>query len=248
MRTKTYENLKRIGRLVLRNPKVYLPYDFDNESPAIFMANHEGFYGPAIVALRFPVEIRPWSHSGVVFHEESHEYIMGSFPGKLPNVNPRIARLIARIISKPVVNTIRMANPIPAYHDFKRSIQSVRLGIKSLGNSENQLIFSNTPVQHKGGRYNPDFNFMQGYLLVVRKAMKQGIIPKIYPVSINRKKASISIGNPVFPNPNADWLYEKQRIHDYLIKEVLYGHQYPAREYDEIRYMVQQLRLETTHG
>lgn len=241
MKTKTFENMKKISRLAYRNPKVYLPHDFDSEAPAIFMANHEGFYGPAIVTLRFPVRFRPWSHSGVVFHEESHDYIMGSFPDKLPNMNPKVARIIARIIAKPLVNAIRMTNPIPAYHDYKRSIQSIRLGVESLGNNENQLIFSATPIQ-KNGEYNMDFNFMQGYLLVVKKAMKQGIIPKIYPVSINKKKTTISIGSPVSPNPNANWLSEKKRINDYLVREVLYGHENPAREFDEILTLVRQFQ------
>ncbi len=242
MKVKTYENIKKIGRLLYKNPKVYLPHDFDDKAPAIFMANHEGFYGPAIVTTRFPIKFRPWSHSGVVFHEESHDYIMGSFPNKFPNVNPKVAQFIGRIIAKPIVNLIQMSNPIPAYHDAKRSIQSVRLGIESLANNENQLIFSNTPVQ-KNGEYNQNFNFMKGYLLVVNKAMKQGVIPKIYPVSINRKRTSISIGSPVSPNPNADWLTEKQRIHDYLVSEVLYGHENPSREFDEIRTLVRYFQV-----
>ena len=79
---------------------------------------------------------------------------------------------------------------------------------------------------------------MKGYLLVIRKAMKQGIIPKIYPVSINRKKATISIGSSILPNPNVNWLIEKNRIHNYLVKEVRYGHENPAREYDEILTLV----------
>lgn len=241
MKVKTFENIKKIGRLGFKNPKVYLPHDFDNEAPAIFMANHEGFYGPAIVTLRFPVKFRPWSHSGVVFHEESHDYIMGSFPQKLPNVNPKVSRFIAKIIAKPLVNAIRMTNPIPAYHDSKRSIQSVRLGIESLKNNEKQLIFSATPIKKDDG-YNMDFNFMPGYLLVARRAMKQGVVPKIYPVSINRKKTAISIGSPVSPNPNADWLSEKKRINEYLVREVLYGHENPAREFDEILSLIRQFQ------
>ena len=241
MKQKTYEKILEVGKILIRNPKVYLPDDFDDNSPAIFMCNHEGFYGPAIVATRFPVKFRPWCHSGVVHHEESHAYIQGSFPNKLPNVNPKVARFIARIIARPFVILVNMNNPIPAYHDYKRSIQSIRLGIESLKHNEKQLIFSNIPVQ-KNGRYNQDFNFMQGYLLVVRKAMKQGIMPKIYPVSINSKKKTISIGSPVLPNPNADWLSEKQRINKYLIRDVLYGHENPAREFDKILTLVRQFQ------
>ncbi len=237
MKQTTFENMKKVGRVILRKPTVYLPEDFDDSVPAIFMSNHEGFYGPAIITTRFPAKFRPWCHSGVVYHEESHDYIMGTFPNKLPNVDPKVARFIANIIKRPLVNLIQMTNPIPSYHDYQRSIQSIRLGIESLGNNENQLIFSNTPMQING-EYNQDFNFMKGYLLVIRKAMKQGIIPKIYPVSINRKKATISIGSSILPNPNVNWLIEKNRIHNYLVKEVRYGHENPAREYDEILTLV----------
>lgn len=241
MKQKTYSIIIKFGRLILGKAKFYLPSDFDDGSPAIFMCNHEGFYGPGIVATRFPVKVRPWCHSGVVFHEESHDYITGSFPEKLPNVNPKVARIIAKIIARPFVSLVNMNNPIPAYHDYKRSIKSIRIGIESLKNSENQLIFSNIPIK-KDNEYNQDFNFMPGYLLMVKKAMKQGVIPNIYPVSINRKKSTISIGSPVSPNPNADWLLEKKRINNYLIREVLYGHANPAREFDEILTLVRQFQ------
>jgi hypothetical protein len=228
MKKKTYEFFINIGRLCFKKPTIYLPEDFDASTPSIFLCNHAKNYGPVITITRFPVTFRPWCHSGVVHSNESFEYIRNGFFMERLKLNKKIAGFFARLINKPLLALVHMNRPITAYHDISKCLKTINMGTQSLLNGENQLIFSNVPIR-KGGTLNPDFDFMKGYLLVIKKAMKNGVIPKIYPVSINKQKATISIGDPISPDPQVDWNMEKRRINAYLVRKVKLGYVYPAR-------------------
>ena len=228
MNRKTYEWILKIARLCFKKPAIYLPEDFDRSVPSIFLCNHAKNYGPIITVTRFPAAFRPWCHSGVVHPEESFEYIRNGFFMERLKLGERIAGFFAGLIQKPLLALVHMNRPITAYHDISKSLRTIHMGTQSLLNGENQLIFSNQPIC-KGGRLNPDFDFMKGYLLVVKNAMKKGVIPKIYPVSINKDKAAVSIGKPISPDIDTDWDMEKKRINDYIVRKVKLGYLYPQR-------------------
>lgn len=121
-----------------------------------------------------------------------------------------------------------MNNPIPAYHDISKCLKSINMGVEAITDGENQLMFANVSLV-VDGEINPNFDFMKGYLIVVKKAIRLGVVPKIYPVSLNKQKATISIGEPVTPNIRSDWNVEKIRIHNYLVREVIAGYDSPER-------------------
>jgi len=223
-----YERLIKIGRLCFKKPVIYLPEDFDASGPSVFLCNHAQNYGPIMAVTRFPAAFRPWCHSGVVHPDESHEYIKNGFFIERLKLNNILAGFLAGLIARPLLALVHMNRPIPAYHDISKSLKTIHMGTQSLLNGENQLIFSNVPVC-KGGRLNPDFDFMKGYLPVIKCALKKGVVPKIYPVSINRDKAAISIGNPIIPDVYAHWNIEKKRINDTIVRKVKLGYLYPRR-------------------
>lgn len=228
MKKTTYEFIIKIGRLCVKKPTIYLPEDFDPGTPSIFLCNHAKNYGPVIAVTRFPAAFRPWCHSGVVHYDESFEYIRNGFFMERLKLNEKIAGFFARLINKPLLALVHMNRPITAYHDISKCLKTINMGTQSLLSGENQLIFSNVPIR-KGGRLNPDFDFMKGYQLVIKKAMKNGMIPKVYPVSINKDKATVSIGSPISPDPHAEWEMEKRRINDYIVRKVKLGYLYPQR-------------------
>jgi len=232
MRQKTYERIICFARLFFKKPEIYLPEDFDTSVPSIFLCNHAKNYGPIMAMTRFPVSVRPWCHSGVVHPEESFEYIRNGFFMERLKMNKKIAGFFARMIAKPLLALVHMNRPITAYHDISKCLKTIHTGTRSLLGGENQLIFSNVPVR-KDEKLNPDFDFMKGYQLVIKNAMKNGVIPKVYPVSINKDKAAISIGEPILPDPYADWNIEKKRINDYIVRKVKLGYLYPRRRLEK---------------
>lgn len=228
MNRKTYERIIGIGRLLYKKPAVYLPEGFDPHAPGIFLCNHARNYGPIMAVTRFPAAFRPWCHSGVVHAEESFAYIRNGFFMERLRLGKRIAGFFAKLIDTPLVALVNMNRPIPAYHDISKCLKTIHMGTMSLLEGENQLIFSNVPLV-ADGRINPRFDFMKGYLLVARNAMKHGVLPRIYPVSINRDKRTISVGNHISPDPHTDWDIEKKRINDYIVRKVKLGYLYPQR-------------------
>lgn len=228
MNKKTYEFCKKLGRAYFKKPAIYLPKDFDTSTPSIFLSNHARNYGPIITVTRFPVEFRPWCHSGVVHLDESYKYIRNGFFMERLKLGKSVAGVFARMIAKPLTTMVKMNNPIPAYHDISKCLKSINMGVEATKNGENQLMYANVPLV-VDGQINPNFDFMKGYLIVVKKAIHLGIVPKIYPVSLNKQKATMSIGEPVVPNVHRDWNVEKKRIHNYLVREVIAGYDNPQR-------------------
>lgn len=99
MKKKTYEFYKKLGRTYFKKPAIYLPKDFDKNTPSIFLSNHAQNYGPVITVTRFPVEFRPWCHSGVVHFDESFEYIRIGFFMERLKLGKSVAGFFARMIA-----------------------------------------------------------------------------------------------------------------------------------------------------
>jgi len=235
MKRKAYEMVKNISQLIYKKPKIYLPDNYDESIPSIFMCNHSKNYGPVMVAAHFPYKLRPWSHSEVVHYDESFEYIRDTFCIDRLKLNKKMGEILAKLIAKPVVALVNMNNPIAIYHDGVRDIGTIRESIDSLAKNENQLIFATNdePLAIKGA-INPKFDFLQGYLLVVGQLLHKGITPRIYPVSINKEEATISIGEPIIPDRHNGWKSERNRIHTYIVNEVKNGYSNPCRDKEAV--------------
>lgn len=229
---KIYNLIKKVAMIIYKKPKVYLPKDFDKNTPSIFMCNHEKNYGPIMFALYFPYDARPWAHSEVVNYDESLEYICKRFFIDRLKLNVKLARLLSKIVLKPLNYVVNMNNPITIYHDGIRGRNTIVQSVNSIMKKENQVIFGTNlnPVMING-KINPKFDFHKGYLLVAKQAIELGVVPKIYPVSFNKRKATISIGEPITINLENHWAKEKKRINYYLTNEVKYGYLNPSRIY-----------------
>lgn len=234
MRKLTYGIIQGISKIVYRRPKIYMTKEIDQTVPSIFLCNHEKNYGPIVITNYFPVAVRQWAHSELVELEESYKYVKERFFEQRINLNNRFSSFMSRIISRTLVGAIGMNNPIPIYHDGKRERQTIRESIKALVEKKNILIFStNLNPLIRDGKLNSDFDFLGGYLLVVKKLLSQNIAPNIYPVSINKEKKAISIGEPIRPSKDNDWKSERNIIRDHILREVIQGYFNPSREVKE---------------
>jgi len=79
-----------------------------------------------------------------------------------------------------------------------------------------------------------NFQFMQGYLTLCKmSAKKHGIIPKIYPVAVNKEKLCVSIGKPTHIDMDLSLKAEKARINQYLVACVKLGYTQPQKMAEE---------------
>ncbi len=212
-------------KLKYKKPTVYGVENYDSSVPAVFMSNHEKFYGPIIATTRFPIPKRIWANSMTVEKKACRKYVSESLFMGEQGKPEKISRFYGYLLGTLVSHVISNANPIVAYWDNNRSRKSIKSGVEAIKNGENQLMFGRRREFMDG-----KFTFMPGYLLINRIAIRRyGITPKIYPVAINKENLTISIGKPVQLDVEKDFEIESERINTYLTKCVGIGYENPVQ-------------------
>lgn len=220
MADRLFEFVKWALKSQYRKPTVYGMENYDENTPGIFLSNHERFFGPITVTTRFPVPVRQWAISVIVDKEEAKKYIKDTLFVDTLHFPDKLAESFGNFAAHPVSWAISNANPIPAHFDKKRSALSIMNGLKSIEVGENQLMFAPNKSP-----YDETFEFMQGYTVLAKlAAMRLNITPKLYPVALCKKRASISIGKPTVLDASAHFKHECERINDYIISEIRKGY------------------------
>ena len=208
-----------------KKPKVFGVENYDSSFPAIFMSNHEKFYGPIIASTRFPIPKRTWANSMTVERDACRKYVAESLYMGEKGMNAKLAKFLGYFLGTLVSHVISNDNPIVAYWDSQRSRKSIRSGLEVIKEGKNQLMFARRREFMDG-----EIVFFQGYLFISKVAAKKhGITPKIYPVALNRANATLSIGKPVQLDITKDYEEESERINTYLSSSVEIGYEDPER-------------------
>lgn len=217
-------NIIKCGfKLFHKKPKIYGIDNFEDDAPAIFLCNHENIYGPVITTTRFPIDAKTWANSMMTEKAACRKYIAKEFFQGDLGLNKHISKLLGNVFGGLVSWALRSANPIISYWDIKRVNISLRNGLDVIKNGENQLMFAKSC-----DACDKDFEFMQGYLLLCKLAIRTlKISPKVYPVSINSKEKFIAIGKPTMLNKNSEWKIEKYEMNKYLVEMVKLGYNDP---------------------
>lgn len=206
-----------------KKPTVYGTENYDSSAPAIFMSNHEKFYGPIIVTTRFPIPKRTWANSMTAETAACRKYVAESLFMGEQGKGEKISRFYGFLLGTLVAHVISNSNPIIAYWDAKRSRISIRNGIKAICDGENQLMFA-----RRREFMDEKIVFLPGYLLIAKLvAKKHGITPRIYPVALNKEKATMAIGKPTSLDSSLDFKEESDRINKYLSDIVTFGRENP---------------------
>ncbi|MCK5758060.1 MAG: hypothetical protein KAH14_03130 [Clostridiales bacterium] len=208
-----------------KNPAIFGVENYDSSVPAIFMCNHEKFYGPIIATTRFPIPKRTWANSMTVEKEAARKYVTESFFMGEKGKGEKISRFYGYLLGTLVSLVISGSNPIVAYWDNQRARKSIRSGIEVIVQGENQLMFA-----RRREFTNNQITFLPGYLFLCKiAAKKHGINPKIYPIAVNKEKATIAIGKPTTLDINLDYEEESDRINKYLSDLVMLGYEDPKK-------------------
>ena len=218
--------LVKLGlRSLYRKPTFYGIENFDKNAPSIFLCNHERFYGPIMVATRFPIPVRQWATNKMIETEETKIYVKETLFMDSLNMKEGISTILGNMAAYPISWIIRNGNPIAAYSDARRSLISIKLGIDAIKNGEHQQMFApNCPPADK------DFAFMQGYLVLARFAKKVlGISPKLYPMALNKNASTGAVGIPTILDASKSFKAETKRVNDYIISQIRLGYDNPAK-------------------
>ncbi len=220
-----YRLFKNYFKYRYKKPVISGVENYDSSIPAIFMCNHEKFYGPIIATTRFPIPKRTWANSMTVEKEAARKYVTESFFMGEKKKSEKISKFYGYLLGTLVSHVISNSNPIIAYWDNQRARKSIRSGVEVIVKGENQLMFARRREFTNG-----QITFLPGDLFLCKiAAKKHGITPKIYPVAVNKEKSTIAIGNPTSLDINLDYEEESNRINKYLSDLVMFGHENPKK-------------------
>jgi len=220
-----YAFVRFIFKVSYRKPAIFGTENYNDSVPAVFMCNHEKFYGPILAQTRFPIKTRTWANSMTTETKACNRYIAESLLIGEKGWKKLPAYLVGYLTGWFVSFIIRSSNPIVSYWDKKRSRKSIRAGVESIRNGENQLLFSRRK-EFTDNR----IQFMQGYQFICKiSSKKHGIVPLLYPVSFNKNNATIAIGKPTSLDISKDYETEAKRVDEYLLTRVILGYEEPMR-------------------
>ena len=120
------------------------------------------------------------------------------------------AKIAGGFVGFVMAGLMQNENLVTIYWDAARARQTIVEGVNTVLAGETQLMFAREAYEIDG-HLPADFDFDRGYQLVIHQAYKKfGLLPKLYPVAINKKERTLAVGPPTVLNPEKPIAQEKK--------------------------------------
>ena len=185
----------------------------DPENPLVFLGNHAEIYGPIASALNFPVQVRFWVISKMMFNSrEVRAYLYENTFSKKTFLPVFVRRLLARVLGWLSVNVMNALRAIPVYKDSPMKLrQTLRESVEALAAGEDLMIFP----EHPEGKYEKGgvSELSPGFLMLAEAWWKKsGKKLRILPVYANRAARTFTFGTEIDYEPENGFAAEQERI------------------------------------
>ena len=185
----------------------------DPDNPLVFLGNHAEIYGPIASALCFPVPVRFWVISKMMFRKQDvRAYLYENTFSKKTYLPVFIRKLLAWYLGWLSVNVMNALRAIPVYRDSPMKLrETLRESVNALDNGENLMIFP----EHPEGKYVKGgiSELSPGFLMLAEAWYKKsGKNLRIMPVFANRGKRTFTFGNEIVYGPENGYAKEQERI------------------------------------
>ncbi len=180
------------------------------EEPAIFVANHADAFGPIALHLYFPIRLYPWVIHEMTDRRTCARYLEKDFIIKELRLPKPFSAWLSFLMADICVALFRYLEAIPVYHDSRRIMETISTSIVYLEEGRSLLIFPEISDSYLS-RYIKRFNI--GFLEVAKKIVRiERRSINIYPVSVDRGRRRISLGEPSAYEIAKNYPDEKKRI------------------------------------
>lgn len=184
------------------------------ENPVVFLCNHAEIYGPIASALCFPVPVRFWVISKMMFNKRDvRAYLYENTFSKKTFLPVFIRRLLAWYLGWLSVNVMNALRAVPVYRDSPIKLrQTIRQSVEALENGESLMIF---PEHPEGGKYVKGGigELSPGFVMLAEAWWKRsGKKLRVMPVFANREKRTFTFGNEIRYEPENGYAAEQDRI------------------------------------
>lgn len=185
----------------------------DPDNPLVFLGNHAEIYGPIASALCFPVPVRFWVISKMMFNKKDvRAYMYENTFSKKTFLPVFVRKLLAWYLGWLSVNIMNSLRAIPVYRDSPMKLrQTIRESVDALAAGENLMIFP----EHPEGKYvkNGISELSPGFLMLAEAWWKKsGKKLRLMPVYANREQRTFTFGDEIGYEPENGFAAEQDRI------------------------------------
>ena len=185
----------------------------DPDNPLVFLGNHAEIYGPIASALCFPVPVRFWVISKMMFNKKDvRAYMYENTFSKKTFLPVFVRKLLAWYLGWLSVNIMNSLRAIAVYRDSPMKLrQTIRESAEALAAGENPMIFP----EHPEGKYvkNGISELSPGFLMLAEAWWKKsGKKLRLMPVYANREQRTFTFGDEIDYEPENGFAAEQDRI------------------------------------
>ena len=187
------------------------------KEPSVFISNHAQMDGLIMSHLYFSRPHYNWVINCALDEEKCVNYAYHDvFLGNAKKNKKKYLRY-SKVVANNLPRIIRnCSKAIPVYHDIRIS-ETLKQSLEALEKGYDIIIFAESPK-----KYSEYVNELQTGFVVLGYLyhLKTGKDLNFYPTYINRKRKRILVGQPTKYNSENSQKMERNRINDYLIKEI----------------------------
>ena len=193
----------------------------DPKNPVVFLGNHAEIYGPIASALCFPVPVRFWVISKMMFKKkEVRAYLYENTFSKKTYLPVFVRKLLAWYLGWLSVNVMNALRAIAVYRDSPMKLrQTLRESVEALEQGENLMIFP----EHPEGKYVKGgiSELSPGFVMLAEAWWKKsGKKMRMMPVFANREKRTFTFGEEIVYEPENGYAAEQERILEAAYQEL----------------------------
>jgi 1-acyl-sn-glycerol-3-phosphate acyltransferase len=206
-----------VTRLLIR-PRLFGLGGEPLRGAAVYVANHSGAFGPIVVMSSLPFKVYPWVTFEITEPATCAAYLDEDFTGGELRLGPLFSRCLARLLSPVCVRLMKMVGAVPVYKNSRKIASTLDRSRKLLAAGGKLVIFPEKPGQDSPG---PVGELDSGFINLARSYYaKQGRALPFYPVAVNRRARSLTVGAPLVFDPRRPFAAEKRRIRRQLEKRI----------------------------
>ena len=185
----------------------------DDDNPLVFLGNHAEIYGPIVCTLYFPVAVRTWTISMMMFdRKQVTPYLYENTFSKKTFLPVFVRKGLALFLGWLSVQVMRQLENIPVYKDSPMKLRdTLRQSIEALEAGDNLLIFpeSQEGKYQKGGIG----KIAPGFVMLAEAYLKKtGKCLRMLPLYANHDERTITFGEIIQYNPERTFREEEERI------------------------------------
>jgi 1-acyl-sn-glycerol-3-phosphate acyltransferase len=213
-----HRSLYKVMRYIILKTHISGRKNIKESIPAIFVANHEGAFGPISVMTALPLKIYPWVAHEVMEKKSVSARIQKEFFEDALHLKPPLSSFLSRVLGQLCIAFMKNINAIPVYHNSKRIQITIAESLNLLLNGESILIFAEDSKKILNEAI---YEFCSGFIHIAKLYYERtGKSLTFMPVAVNQNVAGVRIGEPIHFNPLVPFKEEKIRMKKELEQQV----------------------------